>query len=88
MPDGGKILLRFRHNEKEAITEVEDPGPGIAPEVADRLFQPFATHGKVHGTGRGLSICKKVVEDHGGRIGVRHEPGHGAIFSFALPLAK
>lgn len=88
MPGGGKILLRFRHDKKEVITEVEDTGPGIAPEVADRLFQPFATHGKAHGTGLGLSICKKVVEDHGGRIEVRHEPGHGAIFSFALPLVK
>jgi len=88
MPDGGKILLRFRQDKKEVVTEVEDTGPGIAPEIADRLFQPFATHGKTHGTGLGLSICKKIVEDHGGRIGVRHESGHGAIFSFALPLAK
>jgi len=88
MPDGGKLFLRFQRDAKEVITEVEDTGPGIAPEIADRLFQPFATHGKAHGTGLGLSISKKTVEDHGGRMGVRHEPGHGAIFSFTLPLCE
>jgi signal transduction histidine kinase len=88
MPNGGKIFLRFRADEKEIVTEIEDTGPGIAPEVADRLFQNFVTFGKSHGTGLGLSICKKIVEDHGGRIWVRNEPGHGAIFCFALPLAK
>jgi signal transduction histidine kinase len=69
MPGGGKILLRFRHDEKEVVTEAEDTGPGIAPEIADRLFQPFATHGKSHGTGLGLSICKKIVGDHAAGLG-------------------
>jgi signal transduction histidine kinase len=88
MLDGGEIFLRFRADEKEIVTEVEDTGPGIAPEIADKLFQPFATHGKAHGTGLGLSICKKIVEDHKGRIWVRNEPERGAIFCFSLPLAK
>ncbi len=88
MPDGGKIFLRFSADENEIVTEIEDTGPGLAPEIADKLFQPFTTHGKSHGTGLGLSICKKIIEDHGGRIWVRNEPGHGAIFCFALPLAK
>jgi signal transduction histidine kinase len=88
MPGGGAIFLRFQQNNHEVTTEMEDTGPGIAPEIADRLFQPFATHGKPHGSGLGLSICKKIVEDHGGRIAARHEPGHGAIFSFALPVLK
>jgi signal transduction histidine kinase len=88
MPGGGKIFLRFQHDEREAITEMEDTGPGIAPEIADRLFQPFITHGKPHGTGLGLSICKKIIEDHGGRIWVRNEPGRGAIFCFALPFRE
>ncbi|MGD0087894.1 MAG: ATP-binding protein [Verrucomicrobiota bacterium] len=88
MPGGGRLRLRFRQDGKEVITEMEDTGPGIAPEIVDRLFQPFATHGKSHGTGLGLSICKKIVEDHGGRMGVRQEPGQGAIFFFTLPLLK
>jgi signal transduction histidine kinase len=45
------------------------------------------THGKRHGTGLGLTICKKTLEDHGGRIWARTQPGCGAIFCFSLPLA-
>jgi len=88
MFNGGKIILRFRVGENEIATEIEDTGPGIAPEIADRLFQAFVTFGKSHGTGLGLSICKKIIEDHGGKISVRSEPDCGAIFSFTLPLAK
>ena len=85
MPGGGKIVLRFSLTGGEVVTEVEDSGPGIAPEIAGRLFDAFATFGKAHGTGLGLSICKKIIEDHHGRISARNEPGRGAIFSFALP---
>jgi signal transduction histidine kinase len=88
MPNGGKIFLRFQVTEKEILTEIEDTGPGIAPEVAGKLFQAFVTFGKSHGTGLGLSICKKIIEDHEGRIWVRSEPARGAIFCFSLPLAK
>jgi len=88
MPEGGLILLRFELRPDAIVTELEDTGSGIAPEVADKLFQPFATHGKEHGAGLGLSICKKIIEDHGGRITARSEPGRGAIFTFTLPLLK
>jgi signal transduction histidine kinase len=87
MPGGGVIYLRFRSDGKEMVTEIEDTGPGIAPEMADKLFEAFATFGKEQGTGLGLSICKKIVEDHQGRIWARNEPGRGAVFAFALPLA-
>jgi signal transduction histidine kinase len=85
MPRGGKIIWRFSLKPNEIITEVEDTGPGVPPEMAGQLFEAFATHGKAHGTGLGLSICKKIIEDHRGRIALRNEPGHGAIFAFALP---
>ena len=88
MPGGGTIFLRFNAGDKEIVTEIEDTGPGIPPEIADKLFQAFVTFGKAHGTGLGLSICKKIVEDYKGRIGVRHEAGRGAIFYFTLPLEK
>jgi signal transduction histidine kinase len=87
MPGGGKIALRFSMTDSEVTTEIEDSGPGIAPEIANKLFDPFATFGKAHGTGLGLSICKKIVEDHNGRIFTRSEPGRGAIFAFVLPVS-
>jgi signal transduction histidine kinase len=88
MPRGGKIFMRFHVDGPEVLTEIEDTGSGIAPEIADKLFEAFATFGKAHGTGLGLSICKKIVEDHHGRIWVENQPGRGAIFAFALPLPK
>jgi signal transduction histidine kinase len=88
MPGGGKVFVRFITEKNELITEIEDTGSGIAPEIASTLFEAFATFGKEHGTGLGLSICKKIIEDHQGRIWVRNEPRRGAIFSFALPLAN
>jgi signal transduction histidine kinase len=88
MSDGGKVFVRYRLENNELVTELEDTGPGIAPEIADKLFEAFATFGKEHGTGLGLSICKKIIEDHQGRIWARNEPGRGAVFVFTLPLAK
>jgi signal transduction histidine kinase len=88
MPGGGKIFLRFHADDGEIVTEIEDTGRGIAPEMLETLFQPFAPRGQLRGGGLGLAICKKIIEDHRGRIWTRSEPGHGAIFCFALPLAK
>jgi signal transduction histidine kinase len=85
MPEGGKILLRFHATPTEVVTEIEDTGGGIAPEMAGQLFEAFATHGKTHGTGLGLSICKRIIQDHQGWIAARSEPGRGAVFSFGLP---
>lgn len=86
MPGEGTLTLSFTQTEKELLTEIADTGPGISPEIAERLFQPFATHGKAHGSGLGLSICKKIVEDHGGHITARNHPTGGAVFTFSLPL--
>ena len=88
MPKGGTVTLRFALTADELQVEVEDSGTGIAPEIAERLFQPFATFGKKTGTGLGLSICKRIIEAHKGRIHARSEPGHGAIFVIMLPLVK
>ena len=85
MPQGGKVTLRFHVTENEVVTEIEDDGRGIAPEIAGHLFEMFATHGKAHGTGLGLSICKRIIEDHHGWISARNQPGRGAVFSFGLP---
>ncbi len=66
-----------------------DEGPGVAPEVRDRLFQPFATFGKRKGTGLGLAVARRFVEDHGGTLELIAAAGpgaKGARFRIALPL--
>jgi len=88
MPAGGIVMLRFTLKEARVITEIEDTGPGIAPEFASHLFEPFATFGKKEGTGLGLSICKRIIEDFHGRIWSETRPGHGAIFIFSIPRTK
>jgi signal transduction histidine kinase len=85
MPEGGKILLRFHATDTEAVTEVEDAGRGIAPEIAGQLFEVFATHGKAHGTGLGLSICKRIVEDHHGWIAAQRTGAGRGVFLRAAP---
>ena len=85
MPRGGKIRLRFNETDKHIVAEIEDSGPGIAPDIADRLFEPFATFGKSHGTGLGLSISQRIVEEHRGKISARNGSAGGAVFSITLP---
>ena len=88
MPGGGRITLRFFIEAAYLVTEIEDEGPGINPEIRERLFQPFATFGKAHGTGLGLSICQRIIQDHKGSISIRDQPDHGAIFHIRLPLLE
>jgi two-component system sensor kinase FixL len=66
---------------------VSDTGTGIAPEIADQLFQPFVTT-KSHGMGVGLSISRTIIESHGGSITHRPNLGGGTVFSFTLPAVS
>ena len=66
---------------------VADTGSGLAEEVQRKLFQPFVTT-KEKGMGMGLSICRSIVEAHGGRISARVNPGGGTIFEFSLPYVR
>lgn len=66
---------------------VEDTGPGLAPEVAAQLFQPFVTT-KKHGMGVGLSICRTIVEAHGGKIWAESNRGEGTMFRFTLRAVR
>lgn len=86
MSEGGKIKVHFRTTPTELITEIEDTGEGIAPQILDKLFEAFETFGKPRGTGLGLSIAKRIVDEHGGRIYARNVPNGGALFGFTLPL--
>ncbi len=88
---GAPVALRARREGEELVIEVEDQGPGIAPEHTSQMFQRFYrvpnTQRTVRGTGLGLYICRKIVENHGGQIGIDSQPGRGARFFFTLPLA-
>jgi two-component system, NtrC family, nitrogen regulation sensor histidine kinase NtrY len=84
MPQGGAMTLRTRRDDAKAVIEVSDTGSGLTPEECERIFTPYYTS-KRHGTGLGLAIVQSVVSDHGGRISVHSEPGHGATFLIELP---
>ncbi|MGR4866455.1 PAS domain S-box protein [Caulobacter sp. LARHSG274] len=70
-----------------AQVTVSDTGPGLAPEIAERLFQPFISS-KDTGLGVGLSICRTIVDAHGGRIWAQSNARGGATFAFTLPFAR
>jgi len=80
-----ELLVASRAITEQKLVEVSvaDTGTGIAPEIADQLFQPFITT-KKHGMGVGLSICRTIVESHGGKIWVESAPNQGTTFRFTL----
>jgi signal transduction histidine kinase len=87
-PEGGKIIVRGLAEKPHVLVEVEDDGVGISEEDQARLFGEFVRVGgkpKVKGSGLGLSIVKRVVEAHGGTVGVRSAPGEGSTFWLRLP---
>lgn len=84
MPKGGTLTLRTSQNGNRATVEISDTGTGLTAEECERLFTPYYTS-KAHGTGLGLAIVQSVISDHGGRISVHSEPGHGTTFAIELP---
>ena len=90
-PEGGRIGLRAMVADGSVEISVSDTGVGIAPEDQQKIFEEFqqARHGSLaegEGTGLGLTLTKKFVELHGGKIWVESEPGKGATFTFTLPM--
>ncbi len=87
MPQGGEITVSTRHDPQlqALVIEVQDTGKGIPAELLDKIFQPFFTT-KVKGTGLGLAVSKRLVEDNGGSIQVANNPAGGAVFTISLPL--
>ena len=79
-----RIRVLTRATGNGISIEVHDTGPGVAPEIRDRLFQPYATT-KASGMGLGLPICRTIVEAHGGRLALVHTSAAGAAFRVELP---
>jgi two-component system sensor histidine kinase HydH len=89
LPHGGTVRVTVRGPTPEsnaAEVRVADTGPGIAPKIMERLFQPFVSS-KETGMGLGLSISQRLVEAHGGTISGENAPEGGAVFTFTLPVA-
>jgi signal transduction histidine kinase len=84
--EGGHIGISVESGEAEIIVRVADDGPGIPPEVRERLFDPFfTTKGVGKGTGLGLYVSHEIVRHHGGEVGVHAEHGGGTTFEVRLP---
>ena len=83
-----ELLIRSRtHEAGQVLVEVQDSGIGIEPENLDRLFSTFFTT-KPDGMGMGLSICRSIIEAHGGQVWVSRNAGPGITFQFTLPSTQ
>ncbi|MGI8430890.1 MAG: ATP-binding protein [Chthoniobacterales bacterium] len=86
MPTGGIITLGTEQVGKDIAIRISDTGIGIPPDLLPKLFEPFVTHGKSHGTGLGMAIAKSVITAHGGDISVTSVQGSGTTVEIKLPL--
>ncbi|WP_257453874.1 sensor histidine kinase [Archangium lipolyticum] len=87
-PPGGEVRVGARMEGEAVCFFVRDTGPGISPEVLERIFDRFwqLDRSDRRGAGLGLSIAKGLIEAHGGKIRVSSEPGHGSTFFFTVPV--
>jgi two-component system, NtrC family, nitrogen regulation sensor histidine kinase NtrY len=85
--DRGEVVVSVGVEGASHVTvTVRDNGPGVAPEIAARLFEPYATT-KEHGTGLGLAIAQRIAIEHDGELShLASEPGSGATFRLVLPV--
>jgi signal transduction histidine kinase len=89
-PEGSKISLRGKQENDSLVVQVADTGPGIPREDQKRIFKPYQRYNSgresLSGLGLGLSLCKSLVELHGGKIWMNSKKGSGTTFTFSIPL--
>lgn len=86
MPDGGEILIETKKSGNNILISISDSGLGIPESLHQKIFEPFMSLGKREATGLGLSITKKIIEEHGGSISVKSQMGEGATFTISFPI--
>jgi signal transduction histidine kinase len=86
MGPGGTFTFSSRLEDSFVDLVLSDTGHGIPAELQGRIFEPFFTHGKARGIGLGMSITRKIIEEHGGRIQLESRLGEGTRFTLQLPL--
>ena len=86
MPNGGILTLNTELVEEQVVIRIADTGIGIPAEILSRVFEPFVTHGKSHGTGLGMAIAKSIVSAHEGEISIASVLGKGTTVEIRLPL--
>jgi signal transduction histidine kinase len=85
--DSERIDVGLRRVGEKLEIRVEDNGPGIAELVREKLFGPFVSYGKENGTGMGLTVVQKIVQDHGGEVTVERTSAAGTTFRISMPLS-
>jgi signal transduction histidine kinase len=84
-PEHGKVEVSLRKLGNNVEFRVQDNGPGIPGDIGAQLFEPFVSSGKQYGTGLGLTVVQKIVEDHGGSVRVESTSSQGTVFVMLLP---
>ena len=87
MPDGGELTISTQHRDGQVYIRFGDTGPGINPDQAKKIFEPFYTT-KHSGTGLGLAVSYGIIQRHGGEIAVESAPGRGATFIVSVPVTR
>jgi signal transduction histidine kinase len=87
-PGAGEVRITLHTTQQRVEVRVSDNGHGIPELVRDRLFEPFVSHGKENGTGLGLTVVQKIVQDHGGDVMVESTSSQGTVFLVVLPETR
>ncbi len=87
MPDGGDLGVKTQYSNKKIYVKISDTGMGISPSIINSVFEPFFTN-RAQGSGLGLSVIKRILDEHNGDISVESEEGKGTIFTIELPIDK
>ncbi len=84
MPGGGILAVACRRDGDVGVISVRDTGHGMTEDVKRRVFDPFFSHGKNNGTGLGMAIVRKIIDEHGATIRIDSTPGKGTLVTVSL----